>query len=94
MGAGRRGAAHQLLGRPVYEAEDMDGVIDAAANNYIAVFGDFDRYVIADRVGMQVELMPHLFGANRRPTGQRGWHAHYRTGANVVDTGAFRMSER
>ena len=44
-----------------------------------------DNYVIADRVGMSIEFIPHLFGGNRRPTGQRGWYAYYRVGANVVD---------
>ena len=34
---------------------------------------DFENYVIADRLGMTVEFIPHLFGtANQRPTGQRG----------------------
>jgi HK97 family phage major capsid protein len=87
----------QLLGKPIYEAEDMDGVITAAAENYMAVFGDFSNYVIADRIGMTVEFIPHLFQQTTagsgfgRPTGQRGWYAYYRTGASVVNTGAFKM---
>jgi HK97 family phage major capsid protein len=81
-----------LLGKPAYESEDMDGVITAAAENYMAVFGDFENYVIADRIGMTVEFIPHLFGtANGRPTGQRGWYAYYRTGASVVNTASFKM---
>ncbi|MEU2075425.1 phage major capsid protein [Streptomyces sp. NPDC013489] len=83
----------ELLGRPALEAEDMDGTFDAAAtaNNYLAVYGDFSNYVIADRVGMTVEFIPHLVGANQRPTGQRGWYAYYRVGADSVNDGAFRM---
>ncbi|AOE44286.1 major capsid protein [Gordonia phage Eyre] len=83
----------QLLGRPVGEAEAMDGAINpaATADNHVAIHGDFSNYVIADRVGMAVEFIPHLFGANRRPTGQRGWYAYYRTGADVVNVNAFRM---
>jgi HK97 family phage major capsid protein len=82
-----------LLGKPVYEAEAMDGVIDATQNNYMAVFGDFSEgFVIADRIGMTVEFIPHLFGtANGRPTGQRGWYAYYRTGSAVVNQGALRL---
>jgi HK97 family phage major capsid protein len=86
-----------LLGKPIYEAEDMDGVITAAADNYMAVFGDFSNYVIADRIGMTVEFIPHLFQQTTagsgfgRPTGQRGWFAYYRTGADSVNDGAFRM---
>ncbi|MFI8254085.1 phage major capsid protein [Streptomyces filamentosus] len=81
----------QLLGRSALEAEDMDGTITAAADNPVMVYGDFSNYVIADRIGMTVEFIPHLVGANRRPTGQRGWYAWYRVGADSVNDGAFRM---
>ncbi|CBG71875.1 putative phage capsid protein [Streptomyces scabiei 87.22] len=80
-----------LLGRKALESEDMDGVVTAAAENYVMVYGDFDNYVIADRIGMSIEFLPHLVGANRRPTGQRGWYAWYRVGADSVNDGAFRM---
>lgn len=80
-----------LLGRPALEAEDMDGVVNATQENYVAVYGDFENYVIADRIGMTIEFLPHLVGANRRPTGQRGWYAWYRVGADSVNDGAFRM---
>jgi predicted phage gp36 major capsid-like protein len=40
-----------------------------------------------------VELIPHLFGENRRPTGQRGWFAHWRVGGAPVVPGAFRRLE-
>lgn len=80
-----------LLGRPALESEDMDGTVTAAAANYLLVYGDFSNYVIADRVGMTVEFIPHLVGTNRRPTGQRGWYSYYRVGADSVNDGAFRM---
>lgn len=86
-----------LLGKPIYEAEDMDGIINATVENYMAVFGDFDNYIIADRLGMTVEFVPHLFQQTTagsgfgRPTGQRGWFAYYRTGATVVNPGAFKI---
>ncbi|MEV8548321.1 phage major capsid protein [Streptomyces glaucescens] len=83
----------QLLGRPALEAEDMDASFDPAVtgDNHLIVYGDFSNYVIADRVGMTVEFIPHLVGANRRPTGQRGWYAYYRVGADSVNDAAFRM---
>ncbi|SRX93567.1 putative PhiRv2 prophage protein [Mycobacterium tuberculosis H37Rv] [Mycobacterium shimoidei] len=83
----------QLIGRNIGEAEAMDGVInpDATEDNFVLVFGDFMHYVITDRVGMSVEFIPHLFGSNRRPTGQRGWYAYYRVGADVTYAGAFRV---
>ncbi|MBQ1096333.1 phage major capsid protein [Streptomyces sp. b94] len=83
----------QLLGRSALEAEAMDSSWDpaVAGDNRVLVYGDFDHYVIADRIGMTVEFLPHLFGANRRPTGQRGWYAWYRVGADSVNDAAFRM---
>jgi HK97 family phage major capsid protein len=84
----------QLLGKPVYESEAMDGTVTTAGavSNYILVFGNFQNYVIADRIGMTVEFIPHLFHTgNNRPSGQRGWFAYYRTGADSVNDAAFRL---
>ncbi len=83
-----------LLGRPALEAEDMDGAFSATAtaNNYVLAYGDLSNYVIADRVGMTVEFIPHLFATgNNRPSGSRGWYAYYRVGADVVNDGALRL---
>jgi HK97 family phage major capsid protein len=88
------GQPAELLGYPAYEASAMDGSWNAAAtaNNYIMVLGDFSSYVIVDRVGMSVELVPHLFATgNNRPSGQRGFWAWWRTGADSVDDGAFTL---
>ena len=81
----------RLLGKPVYEAEAMDGTITALANNYVAVFGDLSAYTIADRLGMTIEFVPTIVGSNRRPTGQKGWFAYYRVGADVTNPGALRL---
>lgn len=82
-----------LLGRQVLEAEAMDGTIttSGSVHNYAMIYGDFENFVITDRLGMAVEFIPHLVGANHRPTGQRGWFAYYRTGSDSVNDGAFRM---
>lgn len=84
----------QLLGKDILEAEAMDGVIttSGAANNYALIFGDFENYVIADRIGMTVEFIPQLFHtSNNRPSGQKGWFATARMGADSVNDGAFRL---
>ena len=48
--------------------------------------------IIADRVGMNVEFVPHLFHtANNRPSGQRGLYMWWRTGGLCVDADAFRV---
>lgn len=82
-----------LLGRTMYENSNMDGTINAAAteNNYPILYGAFENFVIVDRLGSTLELVPHLMGANRRPTGQRGALLWFRTGSNVVVPQAFRL---
>lgn len=80
----------QLLGRSVYEAEAMDSD-SATTGKQVLVYGDHSSFVIADRIGMTVELIPHLFGGAQRPTGARGWYAYYRVGADVVNRGGLRL---
>lgn len=83
------GIPPELSGQPAYRSEDMDGTINAGAENYLMAYGDFSNYVITDRIGFSIEPIAHLFGVNGRPTGQRGFYAYYRTGADSVDDGAF-----
>ena len=86
-----QGTPPQLLGRSVYESSEVDGSLTASAENYVVAYGDLHQYVIADRVGLRVEFIPHLFGSNRRPTGQRGFYAHWRTGGDLVVADAVRL---
>lgn len=91
LGAGLPG---DLLGYPARKASAMDGAFDASAtaDNFIIILGDFSNYVIVDRVGLSVELVPHLFATgNNRPSGQRGLYAYWRVGADSVNDNAFRM---
>lgn len=84
----------QLLGRPALEAEAMDGVLttSGAVSNMLLVYGDFSNFVIADRIGVTVEFIPHLFHtSNNRPSGSRGWYAYFRVGSDSVNDDAFRM---
>ncbi len=85
------GMPARLLDKPAYECSTMDGAI-ATGNDDILVLGDFRKYLIVDRIGLSVEFIPHLFGTtNARPTGQRGWYAYWRVGADCLDTAAFRV---
>ena len=82
----------ELLGYPAHGASAMDSSVTAASDNYLLILGDFENYVIVDRVGMTIELVPHLFAtANNRPSGQRGFYGFARTGADSVNDGGFRM---
>lgn len=80
-----------LLGKPMYESNSMDGTI-GTGNDDVLLVGDFSNYLIVDRVGLSVDFIPNLFStSNGRPTGQRGWYAHWRVGADVATTAAFRQ---
>lgn len=81
-----------VLGHGILESSAMDGTIAAADVDNILVVGDPSQYLIYDRIGLSVELIPHLFHtSNNLPSGQRGWYAHWRTGANTTVDTAFRL---
>lgn len=79
----------KLIGKPAYENTAMDSAI--TANKLIAMYGDFKEFLIVDRIGMIIELIPHLFGANGRPTGQRGMYAIWRNTSKILTDNAFRL---
>jgi hypothetical protein len=55
-------AEGRLLNRLMNELSNMDRVIDAAQENYILLYSDFQAgFVIADRIGSTVEVIPNLF---------------------------------
>jgi HK97 family phage major capsid protein len=87
-----QGGVGTLFGRPVVTtdyAPEFTGTTGAAN---ILVVGDFSNFVIAQRAGMTVELVSHLFGTtNNRPTGQRGWFAYARHGFDSVNDNGFRL---
>lgn len=83
----------QLLRKPLEEASYLEtaGATAAAGNDNVMLYGDFSQFVIVDRIGTTIELIPNLVGANRRPTGQRGALLWFRTGSDVVVDNAFRL---
>ena len=79
-------------GYPAFEVSTMTGTI--ASGQLALLQGDFKQYLIVDRVGMGIELIPHLFGpTNRYPTGQRGILAIWFNNAQVLVPNAFRLLE-
>jgi HK97 family phage major capsid protein len=78
-----------FLGKPAYESSVMSSVLTAGAK--LMIFGDFRYFLIVDRIGMTVEIVPHLFGAtNQRPIGSRGLLAYWRNTSRVLSTAAFK----
>jgi HK97 family phage major capsid protein len=81
----------RLLNRPLNELSNLDSVINATQTNKVLLYGDFDKFVIVDRIGTTLEFIPNLVGTNRRPTGQRGAFLWFRTGSDSVVDEAFRL---
>jgi HK97 family phage major capsid protein len=81
-----------LLGKPLHEASTMDSTIAGGATaDYVLLYGDFENYVIADRVGTKAEVVPHIMGAAGRPLLQRGLVLWGRVGSDSVNDAAFRL---
>ncbi|WP_433283344.1 phage major capsid protein [Micromonospora sp. CA-244673] len=80
------------LGWQIRENSAMDGTLGASAADYTVLSGDFNQYVIVDRVGTIVVPIPAVIGPNRRPTGERGWYLHWRAGGDVLVADAFRLT--
>ena len=85
------GTPSELIGYPVYHASDMDATIVSGSNDYVCILGDFKAgYKIVDRVGTSIAYNPLVVGSNQRPTGQAGWFAFKRCGADVITSNAFK----
>ena len=87
-----QGGVGTLFGRPVVTTDYAPAFTGTTAAANILAVGDFSNFVIAQRAGMTVELVSHLFGTtNARPTGQRGWFAYARHGFDSVNDLGFRL---
>lgn len=80
----RVGSPSTILGRPVYNAENMDEV---AANKYPVLFGDFRGYWIADRTGITIQRLVERYAEY----GQIGFLGNKRVGGQVVLPEAFKV---
>jgi HK97 family phage major capsid protein len=73
-----------LTGYPVQEWSAYSSAVTTSGST-VATLGDFSYFAIVDRIGMNVEFIPHLFGSsNRYPTGQRGLYMYWRTSSQVL----------
>lgn len=89
--AGRGGP---FLGLPKIEWSTM-ATTGTVTGTKLMIGGDFRTgFKIVDRIGMQAEFVPHLFGLVRGyPTGQRGLYCYWRTSSGVVALNALRYLE-
>jgi HK97 family phage major capsid protein len=88
-----KGLPDELLGYAAYRTSAMPDGSLSIGDRYL-VLGDFQQFLIVDRVGMSVDFVPHLFGANRRPTGQRGIYCLWRNNSKVLVDNAFRVLKK
>lgn len=91
-----QGTPAEFFGYPAHEASDMASTV--AAGNKVLLMGDFKRgFIIVDKVGMNMELVPHLVQQATAgtgvgmPTGQRGYYAWWRNNSRVLIDNAFRL---
>ena len=81
-----------FIGRPKIEWTAIPTALTTGTTQLL--YGDFRAaFTIADRLGMTAEIVPTLFGATRRPTGERGLFAYWRTGSKTVAPEALRYLE-
>lgn len=76
-------------GYPKYELSTM--ATTTGTGSLVMLQGDFRQFLIVDRVGMGIELVPQVLGANRRPTGERGVFALWFNSSKILTDNAFRL---
>jgi HK97 family phage major capsid protein/HK97 family phage prohead protease len=79
-----------LLGYPARSVSTMES--DATADGErIMLFGDFAAgFLIVDKVGMTIEIDPHVRDGNGKWIGARAMLAHYRNSSKVINDNALR----
>jgi len=82
----------QLLGYPIWEVPSAVSTL-TTDQAVIAVFCDPRNYVIVDRLGLNVEVVPTMLnGATPSfPTGQRGIYCYWRATARVLNVDGGRQ---
>jgi len=81
-----------LNGKPVLLSDYAPAVATTTTARNILVVGDFSNYVVAQRAGMSVEVLPLVVDVtNNRPTGERALFAYARIGADSVIDTSFRV---
>jgi HK97 family phage major capsid protein len=81
-----------LFNRSYYENDFMADMPTGVTTDPLLVVGDWQQYLVAQRMGMTVERLQMLFDpATGNPTGKRGMVGYARVGADCLVTNAFRL---
>ncbi len=84
------GGPTEILAYPAFENSAM--TTSVASTSKVVAFGDPQYYVIADRIGMDIEVTDHIFDvATGFPKGQRGIYALWRNMANLLAAASWRI---
>jgi HK97 family phage major capsid protein len=87
-----RGALGYLVGHPAYEVGGLPATM--ATTEKVAILANRDRFVIIDRIGMNVELIPNfLSAATGYPTGERMLYAWWRNTSVGIGTATLTQGE-
>lgn len=70
-------------------SNNMDKTIENDAE--VLVFGDFQHFIIVDRLGLSTEFIPMVFNGDGRPLGRRGVYARWRNDTGLTTINAFRL---
>lgn len=73
-----------LFGKRVLLSDYAPAFTGTTGASNLAILGDFNSFVIAQRVGMNIELVPHMFDGSGQLDGTRAWFAWARIGSDVV----------
>lgn len=86
------GNPSRLLDYPTYRSTAMESFATAMAtdNHVLLAFGDFKQFLIVDRIGMTVEMVPTVVNGSGFPTGQRGVYAVWMNNSKILIPEAFR----
>jgi len=86
------GRPPELIGYPAREASAMPVRFTSSTvfGGRYAILGDWQNFLIVDKAGMDIEIIPHLF-SNNLPTASRGIFALWRNNSLVLNGNAFRV---
>lgn len=79
----------RLLRKPLNELSNMSSDFATTGEKFL-LYADMSQFIIVDRIGTTVEILPN-YGAAGRPTGQRHFFLYFRTGSKVAIASAIRV---